>query len=180
MARSQVDLIEWLEAIGAGGDLDVERCRVKLVLQALIDAEATEVIGAKRHERPPAGWSQRNGSREWLLSTKAGDVERRIPQLRQGSVCLAVLERRRRLDRALVRGGGRGPWLDLVERWFAELTRGLRQRSAPRSVTALETDRRHWAATGNEHPRPFDWPTTAEEIVSTFAQHGQRISGSGH
>jgi hypothetical protein len=47
VALSQFDLIELLDAIRAGGDLDVVRRSVELVLQALIDVEATEVIGAE-------------------------------------------------------------------------------------------------------------------------------------
>ena len=44
---------------------------VEFVLQALIDAEATEVVGAPRHERTATRTNQRNGTRERLLSTKA-------------------------------------------------------------------------------------------------------------
>ena len=101
MALSQSDLIDLLDAIRAGGDLDVVRRSVELVLQALIDTEATEVIGAELHERTPARTTQRNGARDRLLSTKAGDVELKIPKLRKGSFFPAVLERRRRIDRAL-------------------------------------------------------------------------------
>src|SRR4051812_18071253 len=72
-----------------------------MVLQALIDAEATEVIGAARHERTESRTNQRNGTRPKLLSTKAGDVELAIPKLRRGSFFPSVLERRRRIDRAL-------------------------------------------------------------------------------
>jgi putative transposase len=77
VALSQSDLIDLLDAIRAGGDLDVVRRSVELVLQALIDTEATEVIGAEPHERTPARTTQRNGARDRLLSTKAGDVELR-------------------------------------------------------------------------------------------------------
>ena len=101
MARTQSDVIELLDAIRAGGDLDVIRRSVEIVLQALIEAEATEVIGAARHERSETRTAQRNGARGRLLSTKAGDVELRIPKLRRGSFFPAVLERRRRIDRAL-------------------------------------------------------------------------------
>jgi putative transposase len=101
VALSQSDLIDLLDAIRAGGDLDVVRRSVELVLQALIDTEATEVIGAEPHERTPARTTQRNGARDRLLSTKAGDVELKIPKLRKGSFFPAVLERRRRIDRAL-------------------------------------------------------------------------------
>jgi putative transposase len=101
VARTQSDVTELLDAIRAGGDLDVIRRSVELVLQALIEAEATEVIGAAPHERTDTRTNQRNGTRSRLLSTKAGDVELRIPKLRRGSFFPAVLERRRRIDRAL-------------------------------------------------------------------------------
>jgi putative transposase len=90
-----------LDAIRAGGDVDVIRKGVELVLQALIDAEATEVIGAARYERTETRTNQRNGNRGRLLATKAGDVELKIPKLRAGSLFPSILERRRRIDRAL-------------------------------------------------------------------------------
>jgi len=71
------------------------------VLQALIEAEATEQIGAGRYERTETRTTQRNGYRDRLLATKAGDVTLRIPKLRQGSFFPSILERRRRIDRAL-------------------------------------------------------------------------------
>jgi transposase len=71
-------------------------------------------------------------------------------------------------------------WLNLVERWFAELTRRLLKRSAHRNVTALETDLRDWTTTWNENPRPFVWHKTADEILETLAAYCQRISGSGN
>jgi putative transposase len=95
------DVSELLDAIRAGGDIDVIRRGVELVLQALIDAEAAEVIGAERYERSATRTAWRNGGRERLLSTKAGDVELRIPKLRKGTFFPSILERRRRIDRAL-------------------------------------------------------------------------------
>lgn len=85
MALTQDDLTQLLEMIRAGGDVDVVRESVEMVLQALIDAEATEVIGAALHERTETRTNQRNGSRGRLLSTKAGDVDLKIPKLRKGS-----------------------------------------------------------------------------------------------
>jgi putative transposase len=55
------------------------------VLQALIDAEVTQHIGARPYERTEQRTTHRNGTRSRLLSTKAGDVELRIPKLREGS-----------------------------------------------------------------------------------------------
>jgi putative transposase len=98
---TQSDVNELLDAIRAGGDIDVIRKGVELVLQALIEAEATDRIGAGRYERTETRTTQRNGHRDRLLATKAGDVELRIPKLRQGSFFPSILERRRRIDRAL-------------------------------------------------------------------------------
>jgi putative transposase len=54
------------------------------VLQALIEAEATQHIGADRYPRTEQRTTHRNGTRSRLLSTKAGDVELGIPKLREG------------------------------------------------------------------------------------------------
>jgi hypothetical protein len=80
---TQSDLNELLDAIRAGGDINVVRKGVEL---ALIEVEATEHIGAARYERSESRTTQRNGHRNRLLATKAGDVELKIPKLRQGQL----------------------------------------------------------------------------------------------
>ena len=67
----------------------------------LIEAEASEVIGAGRYERTETRVTDRNGSRPRLVTTQAGDVQLRIPKLRQGSFFPTILEPRRRIDQAL-------------------------------------------------------------------------------
>jgi putative transposase len=101
MTLYQSDLLELLEVIRAGGDIDTIRRGAELVYQALIEAEATERIGAGRFERTEVRTTQRNGHRTRTLSTKAGDLELKIPKLREGSFFPSLLERRRRIDRAL-------------------------------------------------------------------------------
>ena len=70
-------------------------------------------------------------------------------------------------------------WINLVERWFAELTNRKLRRSAHRSVTELEADIRKWINAWNADPKPFVWTKTANEILGTLAAYCQRISGSG-
>ena len=82
MAHHDFDPYELLDALRAGGDVDKIRRSVEIVLQALIEAEATEAIGAVPYERSESRTNQRNGHRSRLLSTKAGDVELAIPKLR--------------------------------------------------------------------------------------------------
>ena len=56
-------------------------------------------------------------------------------------------------------------WLNLVERWFAELTRKMLQRSAHKSVAALTADLNTWIAGWNDNPKPFVWHKTADQIL---------------
>src|SRR5207249_3372322 len=97
MALSQSALSELLDAIRAGGSGDVLREAMTLVLQELIELEASQAIGAGRYERTDDRTTHRNGSRARVLSTKTGDIELRIPKLRQGSFFPALLEPRRRI-----------------------------------------------------------------------------------
>ncbi len=71
-------------------------------------------------------------------------------------------------------------WLNLVQRWFAELTTRKPRRSAHRSVVELEADLRKWINEGNAHPKPFIWTKTTDEILHTLASYCQRINDSGH
>ena len=71
-------------------------------------------------------------------------------------------------------------WLNLVERWFAELTSKWLRRGSHRSVAELTASIQSWVDTWNEEPRPFVWTKTADEILDTIATYCQRINDSGH
>jgi transposase-like protein len=101
MALDQSALLELLEALQGTDVSERIRAASKTIYQALIDAELTTVIGAAPFERTEARLAQRNGSRPRILTTTAGDLELRIPRLRTGSFFPSLLERRRRVDRAL-------------------------------------------------------------------------------
>ena len=101
MALSQSAVSELLEALRSGEGVDLIRESVRMVMQELIEAEATEQVGAARYERSESRVNERNGSRARLLATQAGDVELRIPKLRKGSFFPVILEPRRRIDQAL-------------------------------------------------------------------------------
>ena len=101
MTQPDFDLSDVLEQLRSDESGDLIRQMVGFLYQALIDAEATSTIGAELHERSAARTAQRNGTRPRLLSTKAGDVELKIPKLRKGSFFPSVLTRRRRIDQAL-------------------------------------------------------------------------------
>jgi putative transposase len=101
MALSQSAVSELLEAFRAGDGVDLIRESVRLVLQELIEVEAAQVIGAGRYERTATRVTERNGGRERVLSTQAGDVALRIPKLGAGAFFPVILEPRRRIDQAL-------------------------------------------------------------------------------
>jgi len=71
-------------------------------------------------------------------------------------------------------------WLNLVERWFAELTTKRIKRGAHTSVPDLERDIRGWIASWNEDPRPYVWVKTADQILESLARYCARISDSAH
>lgn len=101
MALSQSALLEVLDALKASDSTDVIRQALQVMLQQLIDAEATAFIGAEPHERTEERTTQRNGTRSKTITTTAGDVDLSITKLRQGSFFPSLLERRRRIDQAL-------------------------------------------------------------------------------
>jgi transposase len=71
-------------------------------------------------------------------------------------------------------------WLNLVERWFAELTTKKLRRGAHRSVRQLNSDIRAWIETWNDDPKPFVWTKTAEQILESIARYCNRINESRH
>jgi transposase len=71
-------------------------------------------------------------------------------------------------------------WLNLVERWFAELTNKWLRRNTHRSVRALTDSIRTWVADWNDNPRPFIWHKTSDQILDSLASYCRRISDSDH
>lgn len=71
-------------------------------------------------------------------------------------------------------------WLNLVERWFAQLSEKQIKRGAHRSTRALEDAIRRYLDLTNDSPKPFVWAKTADEIFASIARYCRRISDSGH
>ena len=103
-----------------------------MLAEAVMEAEVAAQIGAGHGERSPERTTWRNGYRPRRWDTRAGTIELQIAKLRQGSHFPALLEPRRRAERALLavvqqayvdgvstarrrrrrhRAGGRGPRL---------------------------------------------------------------------
>ena len=71
-------------------------------------------------------------------------------------------------------------WLNLVERWFAELTTKKLRRGTHTSVRQLNNDIRAWIDTWNDNPRPYVWAKTADQILESIGNYCRRINDSGH
>jgi putative transposase len=85
-----------------GEGLDFLRESLSWVVQQLMEAEVSELIGAERGERTAERLTHRNGYRSRSWSTRAGELELAIPKLRRGSYFPSFLEPRRRSEQALV------------------------------------------------------------------------------
>ena len=69
-----------------------------------------------------------------------------------------------------------GSWINLVERWFAELTNKRIRRGVFRSVKELEAAIREYIEVHNEDPKPFVWTKTADQILASIARYAQRTT----
>ena len=71
-----------------------------------------------------------------------------------------------------------GSWINLVERWFSEITNKRIRRGAFRSVRELEAAIREYIDVHNENPKPFVWTKTADQILASIARFAQRTRAS--
>ena len=71
-----------------------------------------------------------------------------------------------------------GSWINLVERWFAELTNKRIRRGVFRSVKELEAAIREYIDVHNEDPKPFVWTKTADQILASIARYAQRTTAA--
>jgi len=93
-------VLDKLRELGQG---DVLRGMVQAVMQACIDLEATDRIGADRYQRADGvRTTRRNGVRHRDLETRVGKLDLRIPKLRNGSFFPSLLEPRRMAEKALL------------------------------------------------------------------------------
>jgi len=71
-----------------------------------------------------------------------------------------------------------GSWINLVERWFAELTNKRIRRGVFRSVKELEAAIREYIDAHNQDPKPFVWTKTADQILASIARYAQRTTAA--
>lgn len=99
MTEETMALTDLLRKSGEGNFL---RTVAEAVLQILMEADVEGLIGAGRHERSGERLNWRNGYRERTLDTRLGQLQLRIPKLRQGSYFPPFLEPRKTSEKALI------------------------------------------------------------------------------
>jgi putative transposase len=93
----QIDVKELL-----GRDQDFVRVALEALLQAALEAEMTEAIGAEKGERTETRLSYRSGYYGRSLITRVGTLELRVPQDRLGRFSTDLFARYQRSEKALV------------------------------------------------------------------------------
>jgi hypothetical protein len=81
---------------------DLVRDSLRWMVEQLMEAEVSELIGAEHSERAPDRATHRNGYRSRRWDTRAGELELAIPKLRRGSYFPSFLQPRKRSEQALV------------------------------------------------------------------------------
>ncbi len=71
-------------------------------------------------------------------------------------------------------------WLNMIERFFAELTNKRIRRGTFYSVAQLIKAITEYLEMHNENPRPFVWTKSADEILSKVKRFCERTSESVH
>ncbi|MFJ3930034.1 transposase [Streptomyces sp. NPDC090029] len=130
-------------------------------------AEEFRKFPAERDKEVPAGLDV-----HLILDTHDNDVTHEAPAVKQWLLVHPRFHLRVTPTRS--------SWLNLVERWFAELTQNKPEQGDHRSVQALERDIRSRPAAWNEHAGPFVRTRAVDEILDRAAAYCRRTPDSGH
>jgi len=77
---------------------EMVRSTVEETLNAMLDVEADQLCNARRYEHTEGRTAQRAGHYKRKLHTKAGEVELKVPKLRQAKFETAIIERYKRRE----------------------------------------------------------------------------------
>lgn len=103
MADDRMAVLDTVRKTAAEGDPDFLREDVRVLAQAVMEAEVTEITGVAHGRRDPdARLTHRNGYRERRWDTRVGTIDLAVPRVRDGSYLPSLLDPRRRTERALL------------------------------------------------------------------------------
>jgi len=99
--KDSKNTVSKLKAI-IGEDQDLIRGIVQIAVQEFLEAEMNECLGAAKSERTEGRLGFRSGHYPRKLITRAGTLELRVPQDRQGRFSTEIFSRYQRSEKALV------------------------------------------------------------------------------
>ena len=100
--NNRMTLLEQLSKYVVEKDKDFLKEALTLLINALMDAEVTTIIGAEKYERNENRSNYRNGYRQREWDTRVGTLQLSIPKLRHGSYFPSLLEPRKMSEKALL------------------------------------------------------------------------------
>ncbi len=110
MTITKMDLLQLLRNAD-GGDIDLLREGVRMLAQALMEAEVSAQVGAERGEHAPdQRTAHRNGYRDRDWDTRVGTIELAIPKLRTGSYYPSILDVHRRAEKRCAPSSRNATW----------------------------------------------------------------------
>lgn len=195
MAISRMELLELIRNLqDEETDLDFLREGIRILAEALMEADVSAQVGAEWGERVPGErTAHRNGYRGRRWDTRAGTVDLRIPKLREGSYYPGwLLEPRRRAERALasvvaqcyVEGVSTRKVDDIAQAMGIE---GVSRSQVSRMASELDELVAEWRNRPlDDGPYPFVWMDALEikvreggRVVATSALIATAVNGDG-
>lgn len=170
MAEKSMSLDALVRKLMGDEHADVLRETLAWFVGELMEAEVSDQIGAVLHERSPERLAHRNGYRERLWRTRAGEIELAIPRLRAGSYFPSFLEPRSRSEQALIaviqEAYINGVSVRKVERLVSQLgLSGMSRSAVSRLCAGLDEQVRIFRERPLEGRYPYLWLDAKQERV---------------
>src|ERR1051325_4833138 len=155
-------LQELLRKAEFDGDVDFLREGVRVLAQELMEIEVAQHVGAEKYERAAERNGERNGYRERTWDTRVGSLELRVPRVRDGGYYPALLEPRRRGERALVAVVQEAYVQGVSTRRVDDLVQalgmtGISKSQVSRLCQALDEEVERFRTRRLEGPYPYVW-----------------------
>ena len=193
MAEDRMAVLETVRKAIADGDVDFLREGVRVLAQAVMEAEVSGLTGLAKGERDPEHrLTSRNGYRDRRWDTRVGTMNLSIPKVRDGSYFPSLLEPRRRAERALLAVVQEAYVLGVSTRRVEDLVDALGIASLSKSEVSricaaldIEVEAFRQRPLGDE-PYPYLWLDAtyvkvreAGRVVSMAALVAVGVSGTG-
>jgi putative transposase len=158
----RIALLELLRKAELDESADFLRDGVRALAHELMELEVTQHVGAERYERTAERVGQRNGYRERTWDTRVGTLELRVPRVRDGSFYPALLEPRKRAERALAAVGQEAYVQGVSTRRVDDLVRALGMEGVSKSQVSrlcreLDAEVERFRTRRLEGPYPYAW-----------------------